>query len=134
MSSSCSVIRFDKLLPLWQNIQSLGQFFRGYVLLCKILDLLWQILCAIGQIFFYQNGQMLKNNLAIWSHCHRGPILQNVFAVTNWQFLYGDVLLSYLIYIVTCLLSFMPMLLDLIIGMTCTSIQTNDPLIMSFLP
>ena len=36
--------------------------------LAKILELLWQVLYAIGQMFFHLKGQMLKNNQAIWSH------------------------------------------------------------------
>ena len=39
-----------------------------YLLFGKILDLLWETLYPIGQIFVDVNGQMLKNNLVIWSH------------------------------------------------------------------
>ena len=37
--------------------------------MCKILDLLWQILFAFGQVFIDENGQILKNDLAISAHC-----------------------------------------------------------------
>ena len=60
--------RFGEILPFWQNIQSLGPFLRAYFLFVKILDRLWQILHAIGQVFIEVNGQMLENNLAISSH------------------------------------------------------------------
>ena len=36
---------------------------RFYLLFGKILDLLWQIMNVIGQIFVDVNGQMLQNNL-----------------------------------------------------------------------
>ena len=37
----------------------------------KILNPLWQIFYTIWQIFIGLNGQTLKNNIAIWSHCSR---------------------------------------------------------------
>ena len=49
-----------------QNLQSLGRIFEG-------LFTIWQnfkpILANFGQIFIDIDGQMMKNNLAIWSHC-----------------------------------------------------------------
>ena len=33
-----------------------------------LLNQLWQILNVIGQIFIDVNGQILKNNPAIWPH------------------------------------------------------------------
>ena len=59
------VTSFGEFSPFWQNLESLGQFFQG--LFWKILDRLWLILYAIGQVFIDVNGQMLKNNLSIWS-------------------------------------------------------------------
>ena len=64
-----SVTRFCEISPFWPNLQSLGQFFRIYLLLGKILDRFRQMLNALGQVFIDVNGQILKNNLAIWSHC-----------------------------------------------------------------
>ena len=61
--------RFGKISPFWQNLQSLGQFLKVYLLFGKILDKLWQIKNVIGQVFIDVNGQMLKNKLANWSHC-----------------------------------------------------------------
>ena len=60
--------RFGEITPFWQNLQSLGQFCKGLFYYFTILDRLWQILYAIGQVFIDVNGQMLKKNLAIWSH------------------------------------------------------------------
>ena len=35
----------------------------------KMLSLFWQFCDIIGQLFIFANGQILKNHLAIWSHC-----------------------------------------------------------------
>ena len=70
-----SVTRFGKISPFWQNPQSLGQFLRVFLLFGKFwtdfgkkfyaIEQIWYI---IGPIFIVTNGQMLKNNLAVWSH------------------------------------------------------------------
>ena len=72
---SHSVTRFDEILPFWQNLQVFEILLRVYLLLGNILHQLWQILHAIGQVFIYANGQMLKNNLTIWSHCSHARCL-----------------------------------------------------------
>ena len=54
--------RFGKIFKV------LGNFLRVFFLSGKILDWLWQILYAIGQVFIDVNDRMLINNLAIWSH------------------------------------------------------------------
>ena len=64
-----SVTRFGGISPFWQNLHSLRQFLSVYLLFRKILERLWQISNAIGQVFIDMNGQLLKNYLAIWSHC-----------------------------------------------------------------
>ena len=61
---------------IWQNFQSLGLFLRVYIQFGKFLGRLWQILYAIWKIFIDVNDKMLKNYLAIRSHC---PHLLNVF-------------------------------------------------------
>ena len=63
-----SVTRFSESSPFWQNLQSLGQFLRVYLLFGNILDRLWQILYANGQVFIDVNSQMSTNKLVIWSH------------------------------------------------------------------
>ena len=44
------------------------QFSTVLFLFCKILSLLWQICDIIGLFVIVANGQILKNNLTIWSH------------------------------------------------------------------
>ena len=64
---------------IWQNYATLAKYLKswailgGYLLLGKIQELLGQIFYAIGQPFGHINGQMLKNNLAIWSHWKQPP-------------------------------------------------------------
>ena len=70
--------RFGEILPFLQNLQSWA-FFWGFLLFGKILDWLWQILCAIGQVLNDVNGQILNNKLAIWSPCFRQkPIICSI--------------------------------------------------------
>ena len=45
-----------------------GKFLTVYFLFDKMLSILWQICDMIGLIFIDVNGQILKNNLTIWSH------------------------------------------------------------------
>ena len=61
--------RFGEILALWQNPQSLWQFFMVYLIFGIIFNLVWQILYPIGQLSIDVKVQKLKNNLAIWSHC-----------------------------------------------------------------
>ena len=49
----------------------INQFFTVYFWFGKMLSLIWQICDIIGLIFIVANGQILKNNLTIWSHCWR---------------------------------------------------------------
>ena len=61
------VTRFGEILPLWQKFTSLRQIFDSFF--CgKMLSLLGQICDIIGLILIDTNGQILKNNLTIWSH------------------------------------------------------------------
>ena len=60
--------RFGEILPLWQNFASLWQIIDGLFLICKILILFWRICFIIGIIFIVTSGQILKNNLTMWSH------------------------------------------------------------------
>ena len=53
---------FGKILQLF------GIILRVYLVFGKILNLLWQILCAFEQMFIIISGQILKNNLDILSH------------------------------------------------------------------
>ena len=62
-----SVTRFGVILPLWQHFINLYQMVQG-------LFNVWQIFeptlanCVFGPAFNVVKGQILKNNLAIWSH------------------------------------------------------------------
>ena len=47
---SASVNTFDKILTLKQNVWEIG----------NILNLLWQILCALKKIYIVVNGQILN--------------------------------------------------------------------------
>ena len=68
-SSSSNVTRFGKIRHFGESLQIFGQFLTVYLLFGKMLNLLWQICDIIGLIFIVGNGQILKNNLTIWSHC-----------------------------------------------------------------
>ena len=54
---------FGSIIKFW------GDYVRAYLVLGKILNLLWSTFYAIEQIFTVANGLILTNNLAIWSHC-----------------------------------------------------------------
>ena len=49
------------------NLKVLGKFLKDYVVFGKILTLLWQKCLTIVQVLIVADGQILKNNLAIWS-------------------------------------------------------------------
>ena len=68
------VTRFGKISPIGQNFSSLAKFLTVHFPFGKMLSLLWQICDIIGLVFIFANGQILKNNLAIWSHCYCGVI------------------------------------------------------------
>ena len=55
--------------PFGKTLKYFGNIFRHYLVLGILLNLLRQIWSAIGQIFNAVNSEILKNNLAIWSHC-----------------------------------------------------------------
>ena len=67
-SCSVSVTRLGIISPLWQNLKSCWAINSIILLVCKALNLHWQIYYAIGQIYIVINGQILKNALAISSH------------------------------------------------------------------
>ena len=51
-----------------KTLKVVSKFLTVYFLSGKMLSLLWQICDNIGLIFIVVNGQILKNNLTIWSH------------------------------------------------------------------
>ena len=66
---SSSETRFGKISPLRQQKLRLWQFLEGLFGLWQFFEPTLANLNAIGQIFRIINGQILKNDLAIWSHC-----------------------------------------------------------------
>ena len=52
-----------------KGLQVFGKFVTVYFLFGEMISLLWQICDIIGLISIVANGQILKNNLTIWSHC-----------------------------------------------------------------
>ena len=57
-----------KFRQFGNTLQIFGNFLTVHFLFGKMLSLLWQISDTIRLVFFSANGQILKNNLAIWSH------------------------------------------------------------------
>ena len=57
-----------KFCHFGKSLQVLGNISMVYFLFGKILSLLFQICDIVGLIFSVANGQILKNNLTIWSH------------------------------------------------------------------
>ena len=62
---------------LGKSLQVFGKFLMVYLWFGKMLSLLWQISDIIGLIFFVVNGQVLKNNVTIWSHCKKPSLSRN---------------------------------------------------------
>ena len=66
-------------MPVWPDLakfrhfgktfQVFGKFLTVYFLFGKVLSLFWQIWFFNRLILIVANGQILKNNLTIWSHC-----------------------------------------------------------------
>ena len=70
-----------------ETFKVLDKFSRVYLPFGKILNLLWQILYTFWKIFIDVNDQMLKNNLAIWSHCSRIVIFDKILSlIWSWKF------------------------------------------------
>ena len=72
--------RTQSVRPDWAKFR---HFFEG---LCgKFSNTLFQILYAIGQILFVLNGQILKTNLAKWSHWTQLTNTQSVMGQIGHQ-------------------------------------------------
>ena len=56
--------------PFWQNFKVFGKTLVVYLIFDKMLNLLWQILYPIGQIFIHVNGQIFDK--IIEPSCHTG--------------------------------------------------------------
>ena len=66
-----------KCCHFFKNLHIFGNIFTVYFIFVKVLNPLWHNFYAFGQFFIVVNGQILKNNLAIWSHWDR---------LTHWLF------------------------------------------------
>ena len=58
-----------KFCHFGKKIKDYGNLSRVYLVFSKMLSLLWQICNCVGLIFIVGNGQILKDNLTVWSHC-----------------------------------------------------------------
>ena len=66
-----SVTILDEISSPWQNLKSPCQFYDFLFSFCT----LWcRLLYANGEIFIEVNGQILRNNRAIWSPCNLSTI------------------------------------------------------------
>ena len=58
-----------KFTAPWRKFTSLWQIFYCSFPIRQNADPIWQICDIIGLVFIVAKGQILKNKLAIWSHC-----------------------------------------------------------------
>ena len=85
---------FDQCDQIWQNFATLAKFKKHsalflpvYLIFGQTLNPHWQNLHAFEQICFVVNGQIMINNLAIWSHYIRQSSQWHLKCVlpTWWQ-------------------------------------------------
>ena len=62
------------------NLKVFGQFLEALFTFWQNFEPIFANLCSIGQIYTVINGQILYNNLIIWSHCF-WIILAHLFVV-----------------------------------------------------
>ena len=80
------------LLPVWPDLakfRHFGKFFMVDFLFAKMLSLNWRICYIIGLNFIVTNGQILQNNLTIWSHWAYYPA--HFFCISLYSFLIIEV-------------------------------------------
>ena len=70
-----SVTRFCENSPLWPNFLIFVKWLKVYSVFGKLLNLLWQNCNVFGQPFNVVYGQILKNNIATWSHCDNSRLI-----------------------------------------------------------
>ena len=71
-----------KICHFGNILQVFSKLLTFYFLSGKMLILFWRICYIIGLIFIVENGQILKNNLTIWSHCLHGLTFANLHFLT----------------------------------------------------
>ena len=72
LETSCTAIPsawpdLTKFCHFCKDFQVSGKYLTVYFLFGKMFSLLWQIWYIIGLIFIVANGQIMINNLTIWS-------------------------------------------------------------------
>ena len=65
--------------------KSWANFLRVYLTFGIVLNLLWPNGYGKKQIFIVENGQMLKNNRAIWSHCAAFTIEEATLVIASME-------------------------------------------------
>ena len=79
--------------PVWPDLAKVYKFlanFECFFLFGKMLSQFWHICDILGLIFIVANGQILKNNLTIWSHWSGLMNILSVFLVTRLERLRHD--------------------------------------------
>ena len=66
--TTTSVTRFGEISPLWQKNKVFGHFWYGLISIVQTFLPNMAIFYATRQILIVENGQVLINNLAIWSY------------------------------------------------------------------
>ena len=69
VTSVNSVTRFGEISPLWQHFMNFCQMAESLFSVRQFFNLIWQNCNDFGQPFNVVHGQILKNNIAIWSPC-----------------------------------------------------------------
>ena len=76
-----------QISPFWYNLKSLGQIFDGLFSTWRKFDPTVSKRFTIGQVFIVVDGQIVLNNLAIWSHCLRVTLLITQISKTTYLIL-----------------------------------------------
>ena len=73
----------QKFCHFGHSFQVFGKKLTVYFFFGKMLSPIWQICDIIRLIFIFANGQILNNDLTIWSHCRHGStkISQLIFNI-----------------------------------------------------
>ena len=70
MMEQCSVTRFGKFSPLWQNFDSLWHFSMAYSVFAKYVIYFGTFFAIVKSSLLYM-AKCWTNNTAIWSHCNQ---------------------------------------------------------------
>ena len=81
-----SVTRFGKISPLCLSVKSLWQFSMLNLVVGKRLNQFGNFRMLLGKFSCAVNGQIWKNNWAIWSHCFQQPIMFLFYLTSKCHF------------------------------------------------